>query len=242
MAENATDHLSEYFAQIPAQHKDGLATIRHWQNLRVAQDGDVIWIRGLSKEQVQSKELKWIPFLHCYTAKDNLLFRIGHLVPERRLPASLLWNPIERLMNISISNWNHNYFGIQEQVAVKIVPVEKDAEAFAVWSRIEVAAPYIYTALKIRLDHLAWVLLDGKALFLGIPVPGVPGVPFWKAGNHLLPVGYDFAFPVLKEVIADKIDQEREHWILWHTDSSYTLIPRASVKPLSISSFRLSTR
>ncbi|RQO30277.1 hypothetical protein DBR32_11935 [Taibaiella sp. KBW10] len=241
MAENATDHLTAYYAQIPVAHKEGLGSIRHWQQLRVAQEGDLLWIKGFTKEQIQSKEFKWIPFLQAYECRANLLFRIGHLVPERRLPASLLWNPVERLLNVTFNNWNHNYFGIGEQVPVSIIPSEKETDAFALLCNTVVAAPYIFESLKVRLDRIQWLMLEERALFLGTPVLSIPGDTFWKQGRHLIPTGYDFVYGILQEIIAKKIDAPGENWILWHTDSTYTLIPQSSVKPLSISSFRLST-
>ena len=120
MATHAANDLS-YYLLIADQFKSDLAGIRKWNNLRVGFDTGSVWIRDLDYVQVNSVEVKSIPYKTLFYEKDGKLYLQNSLLPDRNIP-SLLWTPIERALPVKLPPFNHNYFGISEQVAVRIVP------------------------------------------------------------------------------------------------------------------------
>lgn len=240
MEENAADHLTAYISGIPASEEASLHTIRHWKNLSVAFDGDMVWIKGFTQEQALAPFVKQIPFMELYEQKLGLLFKKGKLVPERKMPKGLLWNPVNRAFPVSLDEVNHNFFGIQQNIPVRIVPAAAEQVATALLSDMEVAEKYITTAAAVRLNALNWCLLGKQAFFTGTPLLSIPGTAYWSRSAHYIPAGFDFEFPMLEKNIRKQLDPEGENKIIWFRNNSYALLPAKYLVPLSVSSFRLS--
>lgn len=242
MEENAADNLTTYITCIPAAEDASLCVIRHWKNLQVAFDGDLVWIKGFSAEQAYSSYLRQIPFIGLYEQRDGLLFKKGKLVPERKMPGGLLWNPVQRAFPVALGNINHNFFGIQQKIPVRIVPAAAEQPAIALLADMHAANDYISTSAAVRLSTLHWCLIENRAFFVGTPLLSIPGTAYWCRHGNFIPAGYDFEFPLLEKSIYQRLSPEGENKIVWFTDSSYLLLPSKYLVPLSISSFRLSTQ
>lgn len=240
MEENAANHLASYITSIAAAEEASLYAIRHWNNLTVAFDGDTIWIKGFSGEQALSPHLKQIPFIDLYEQRDGLLFKRGKLVPERKMPGGLLWNPLERAFPLSLGEVNHNFFGITQKIQVRIVPAAAEQTATALLTDMGTAEDYITRSAAVRLQPLNWCRMENRAFITGTPLLSIPGTAYWYNNGNFIPAGYDFEFPVLAKSIYQRLDSERSNNIIWFTDSSYLLLPVKNLVPLSISSFRLS--
>jgi len=228
-----------YFLEINKEHKDFLGTIRHWDNLKVAHESDVIWVKDFSFEQISSPEILQIPYAKLYELKENLLFRKGKLLPVKKLPSGLLWTPILRALSVSLPKFNHNFFGIDQKVKITLKPSENTKEAYALLVDYEELKTYIESAPKYRLEPLRWIVVDKKALIIGTPLLPLKGSTYWFENNFLVPSGYDFEWNVLTKIIQQKLNQAEENMVLWNTDNTYSNIPIINIKPLSISSFRL---
>ena len=224
--------------EIDKSHKDLLGSIRHWENVKIAFTDTAIWLKDFSLEQINMADLQQIPHLVSYEVKDNLLFLSGSLLPTKKVPSALLWSPIRRALPVELPGLNHNFFGINEKVAVQIVKSETEKEASALLTSIETAKEYIETAPEVRLKNLEWTVLEDKVLLFGTPLLPIKGVAFWKNKNAFLPAGYDYELPLLAAIIEKKINADGQNYMLWQSDSSWVLISKNSVKPLSISSFR----
>lgn len=239
MAENIADHLN-HFVEINKGHIDFLGQIRHWNNLKVAQDSQSVWVKNFTEIQMASKEFLSIPFVTIYTCKDNLLFPKGSLLPSRKLP-NFLWTPIERALPIQLSNFNHNFFGVQQTIESRLVPADEEQIASALLVAHKDVSAYISTASAIRLSCLKWVLMDDEnALIIGTPMLPVKGAAYWQKGRFLLPAGYRLEFPILENILADKISRDANQLILWNSDNSYVLIKEQHLMPLSIVSWNTS--
>jgi hypothetical protein len=239
MAVDSANGLN-YFLSLPAQHKDLLYSIRHWQNLKIAFDEDLVWVKELNFFQVNSIEVKSIPFKELYYLSENRLFPKGSLLPGTNVP-SLLWTPIERGLPIERPSYNHNYFGITEKIKIRLKPSEKEQEAFGLLVSMDTLSAYLETAPAIRLKNLSWVLIDDNSLILGFPLLPLQGSVYWRRDNFLLPVGFDFEFPILSDVINNFLSDDSNYWVVWSAENRFLKINKQSLKPLSISSFRLST-
>lgn len=228
-----------FFLKINSEHKELLATIRSWDNLKVAFDAPYIWVKDFTLNQVDSSELHQIPFAVIYELKENLLFVKGSSLPSQKLPFGLLWTPVLRAFPIELPTFNHNFFGIHEQVPFKIIASEAEENAFVLSTTYEEAAQFINTAAAVRLEKLHWVVIDSKVVFFGTPLLPILGETYWKKNNFLLPSGYDFEFPILSDLLQQKLNAAGNNWIFWNKDATYFTVSKQDVKPLTISSFRL---
>ena len=239
MAKNPSNNIIMYFLEIRKEYKDFLGTIRHWKNLKLAFETDTIWIKDFSSEQINSAEIQQIPYKIIFQLKDNLLFEKDKLLPSKRLPLGLLWSPILRALPVSLPKLNYNYFGVDQKLKVSLKPSENIKEASAMIVNFDELKSYIESAPKYRLELLNWIVIEKKILLIGKPLLPIKGRTFWFEHNFLVPTGFDFEWFSLAEILEEKLNPSGGNIIIWETDNRYSVIPKETIKPLSISSFRL---
>lgn len=228
-----------YFLEIKKEHKDFLGAVRHWENLKIAFETNTIWIKEFSAEQINSSEILQIPYAKIYELKENLLFERGKQLPAKKLPSGLLWSPVLRGLPVSLPNFNHNFFGIDQRLKIALKQSEDVKEAHALLVKFQELKTYIESAPKFRLEPLKWVVINNKALIIGKPLLPLKGDTYWFKNDFLVPSGYDFEWPVLTQTLKDKLNPFDKNLIVWNKDNSYSSIQKQNIKPLSISSFRL---
>ena len=228
-----------YFLEISKKHIDFLGAIRDWENIKVAFESESVWVKDFHPEQLNTTEIQQIPFHIIYELKENLLFKKGSLLPVKKLPSGLLWSPIMRAVPVSLPKFNHNYFGIDQKLEIHLKPSEIENEAYALLTDFEELKAYIETAPDFRLKPLKWVVVEKNILILGKPMLPIQGNTFWFKNDFLLPSGYDFEHSILTKTIQEILNPLGEDLIVWNADNSCFKIPKDSLKPLSISSFRL---
>ncbi|MGN6494842.1 MAG: hypothetical protein ACTHLE_22830 [Agriterribacter sp.] len=237
MAENVANDIV-YWVEIEAQHKDFLAQIRHWDNLKIAIDGASIWIKDFTDWQLRHNILHSIPFIRFYYCRDNLLFLKGSLLPNRKL-TGFLWTPIERAFPITLGEFNHHFFGLHQQQFIRLVPVEAEQPATVLLIDLMAADKYITTAPAFRLQHLQWVLVNKtKALIIGDSLLPLNGKVFWQKEHFIFPVGYAMEFSILEKAVAQHIAPAGNELIWWTDEKKYSLIEKDLLQPLSIASWR----
>jgi len=232
-----------YLLEIGRPHLDYLGPVRHWGQLRIAASPEGYWVRGLTAEQLESTEIRSIPFkklYYQYEDQPQLLFPYGGAVPVKKLPSTLLWTPLEKAMPLEYPSYNHNYFGLSEKLTIRLVPSVQEEETVALLMPMLQLEAYIQTAPAVRLEPLLWVIIDDQALVLGKPLLPLPGKSYWRRGNHLLPAGLDFEWSVLAETLDRELNPDGDCWLVWDEITGYLLVQKMECRPLSISSFRLS--
>ena len=237
MAQNASDNLI-YFLETHQDNLPDLATIRHWSNLKMAYDATSIWVKDFDYAQVHSVTIKSIPFKKLYEGRDSKLFPLGSLLPVGSIP-NVLWTAIDRAIPITLPAVNHNFFGIDEQIEINLVPTEQEHPIYGICTTLDQLASYIETAPSIRLKNLNWVVLSSDAvLIVGEPLLPISGAAVWKQNNHLLPAGYNFEFPLLAEMIYASFNLSNPSLILWNESNLSQIVPLSTIRPLSVSSVR----
>ncbi len=229
----------KYYLSISKDHLDDLAQVRQWGNLKVGFEEGLCWIKDFDYAQAHSVEVKSIPFKSIYYEKEGKLILLDHLLSERAVP-SVLWTPIERALTIQLPSLNHNFFGIEEKLTVRLVEVQEETEGLAMITSLILLQNYIPSAPTLRLQNLRWCILNsGQVLLVGKPFLPLPGKIYWQRKDFLLPAGYDFDLPLLTDALHKRISPERSNWVLWNTDGSYSLLPKTNLIALSRSSFQL---
>lgn len=239
MAKDAAIRVDDYLAELPYGAIDLLGAIRSWTNLQLAIDEDKIWLKGFTEEQVNDPEIKQLPGLILYLFKDGLLFLSNALVPSRKMRTALLWAPIDKALQLTWPDFNHNYFGIHEKVTVRLIRKEEEQVAFALCAKMNAIKHTIINTPAFKLAPLKWTVVSGHALITGTPLLAFPGQSYWQKEGHLLPSGWDFEFNNMSTLLQQKYNPDHSSWLLWAQNGSYRAIPKAMFRALSVSSFRL---
>lgn len=242
MAEDSSERLKEFWAEIPRRDEYSLGTIRDWKNIQIAGDGETIWLKGFTVEQAASSEIRQLPNFILYELKNGLLFRRNALVPSKKVRTALLWSPIDQALKLTFPPSNHNFFGIDEKIEVHLKKGEHEFPAAALICSIDGIKDKITEIPKFKLKKLEWIVIDDQALFLGTPLLGFPGKTFWMKDDHLLPTGFDFEFKNLSSLLRKKYNKDSDKWLLWNENGSYLALNKEDFRKLSVSSFRLTQK
>lgn len=238
MAEYTANIVTSYILEIPAVHKDLLGHVRHWDNLKAAFEGETLWVKDFSDEQINSALVKGLPYGKLYYIKEGLLFLTGSSLPSKKVP-HVLWSPLSYVIPVSLPSFNHNYFGISQKIAVKITQSQNEQPVYAMLAEKDACSNYIQTAPKVRLNKLNWVVAGNKLLIAGTPLLPVVGHTYWLYNDMLVPSGFEFELPLLAKKLKQVIDPHNTAVLLWLEDNTYISIKKEAFMPLSVSSFRL---
>lgn len=242
MAENSSNSIKTFWAELPRADEDFLGSIRDLKNVQIAIDEEIIWLKGFTDEQAASPEIQQLPNFLLYELREGLLFRKDSLVPAKKVRTALLWNPIDKAFKLTFPISNNNFFGIDEKVDVKLKPSEEEQPAMALLCSICDIKEVIVTIPKFKLEKLNWVVINDKALFMGNPLLSFPGKTFWLKDEHLLPTGFDFEFKNMSSLLQRKYNANQNKWLLWNEDGSVLSINKENFRKLSVSSFRLTEK
>jgi len=242
MAKNPSEHIKEFYAEIPRADEEYLGAIRDWSNIQIALDDEMIWLKGFTAEQAASPDIQQLPNFLLYELRDALLFRKNALVPSKKMRTGLLWTPIDIALRLTFPISNNNFFGIEEKVEVKLKEGEDEQPAVALLSSMNEIKESLIASPKFKLEKLDWAVIDDHALFLGTPLLGFPGKTYWEKDGHLLPAGFDFEFKNLSTLLQKKYNTNLDKWLLWHEDGSFLPLLKTTFRKLSVSSFRLTEK
>ncbi|WP_106917344.1 hypothetical protein [Chryseobacterium aurantiacum] len=242
MAENSSNNIKEFWAEIPRKDEDALGSVRDWKNVQIAVDDETIWLKGFTDEQAVSSEIHQLPNFLLYELRDGLLFKKGALVPSRKMTTALLWMSINKALRLNFPISNNNYFGINEKVKIRLKESEEEHPVVALLCNLSDIKDRIATVPKFRLEKIKWIVIGEKALFFGTPLLSLPGKTYWLKDNHLLPSGLDFEFKNLSIPLQEKYNKESDGWLLWDEKGNYISLKETYFRDLSVSSFRLTEK
>lgn len=242
MAEDSSNGIKTFWAELPKADEDLLGAIRDWKNVQIAIDEEIIWLKGFTDEQAASSEIQQLPNFILYELRDGLLFRKDALVPSKKMRTALLWAPIDKALKLTFPISNNNFFGIDEKIEVKLKPSEEEQPAMALLCSISEIKDVIIATPKFKLEKLDWIIINDKALFLGTPLLSFPGKTFWVKDDHLLPTGFDFEFKNLSSLLQRKYNANQDQWLLWNENGTVLPINKEDFRKLLVSSFRLTEK
>lgn len=238
MASDVENGLRSYYLSIDKSKKEDLSILRNWNTLKVASEGDKIWLTNFTADQIKAVEVKIIPKKEIYYSKNGKLYPLNSLLPSGNEP-SLLWTPIQRAFPIKIKKFNHNYFGVNEKISIRFIKEENSKKAYVMYISIEEMYEYAKTAPAVRLEKLYWVVVNKThVLLFGTPVLPIPGDMFWKKDDLIIPVGFNFELPLLSNLVNQQINSDNDYWIIWNPDCTYYKVEKNQLKLLTLASVR----
>lgn len=234
---NITGNDIVYWLSLNSQYKKAVYELRKWSHLKMAIEGNLIWIRGLTEAEIQSPKVLQIPSIERYYLKG------AHLIPfGKRLPAliepNLVWSPIQRALKISLPKENFNYFGINQTYQIALVPSMDVRPVTATIVALKDLEKYIFDALNFRLKNLKWTILENeKALIIGTPMLPIQGQDLYEDACFLLPAGKKLKYSNLVKVYAAALGDSVDYWYLIDEQSSIQKLRKADFTKLSKGSF-----
>ena len=237
MAIDSENNL-DYFLLIEKDRESELAALRGWSHLWLATEGTMLWIKGFTPEQIESIEVKIIPFTTSSYSREGRLFPLHKMLPQRDIP-SLLWTPIARALTLQRPPYNNHYFGISEKLDVELVKSEHEHDVVAMQVRISDLLDYVGTCAAIRLEPLTWTIINNdRAFVIGAPLLPIRGDAYWFREDMFLPAGYDLNYAILAREIYQMIHPRNDHWVIWNIDQTFSSIEKEKCGRLSRSAVR----
>lgn len=238
MAQNTSDHLT-YLMSVPLANLTDLGNLRQWDNLKVGFEGNLVWVKDFTYAQLNSVMVKSIPSKQIYTITAGKLYPQNSLLPAGNMPTPL-WTPIQRAIAVDMPPLNHHFFGIEDKIAVQLVPSDIEKPPVGMLLPIATLENAAKNIAEIRLAALQWIMLDEtQAFVIGTPLLPLQAPVFWRKNNFLIPVGYDFDLHILLDTMDTIINPAASNWVVWHTNSTYYLLKKQMFVPLSLGSIRL---
>ena len=71
------------------------------------------------------------------------------------------------------------------------------------------------------------------------PMPPLPGMGYSLKDDMLVPVGYDLFPPVIRSLVNERFNGDKQMYLLFYPDGSYTKIPLSALIPVTRSAVRL---
>lgn len=237
--EKSTAGTVIYVAEIDRQHQHFLARIRHWETLSAAFDEDQILIKGFTRAEMLSSDLRGIPFIRLYKLSGILLFPFESELPQKKISSALLWTPISRAFPVSLPKSNHHFFGIDHKVDFKLIPSTNAFEPYALLIERDILTETMKALPKARFDALSWIVFENRALVMGAPLLPIDGTAFYKTGDFIFPCGFAPEFPVMHKISAELLNPDGSCFVFFHTPLRYTLLPKQDFRSLGRSSVNL---
>ncbi len=237
MEKDAANNLI-YLLRVRREEEGFLAPIRKWEDLKLAREGEWIWVKGFDAHQLARPEVQCIPNEEIFYGKEEKLFPLRSLLPKGRIP-QLLWTPIQKALPVQVAQFNHNYFGVAEGIGIQLKQEEVERSAVAMQVGLATLGLFLESCAEVRLQNLRWTLVgDENALLIGEPLLPLPGTAYWQTKTMFFPLGYHLALSFLSEILREKLDPNPSNLIFWTQTGSYLSIAPEQFRPLTLSSFR----
>lgn len=234
----------EIIAHLPTNSRETFRQIWHLDSIHIAKTDDGYWLKGFSHEDLGSAALRSMPNLHLFELKEQLLYKKGNRVPERKLPTGMLWHPIQRALKITLPSFNENLFEIHGKLTIELKSTSEEQAVFASVVKLDDLSKYVDTVPNHYFNDLKWCIFDAVHAFLvGPKVLPLVSTRYWKFHNLLIPVGYDFKHPFLKQIIIDsKTKSVKDEWWVLDPSADYFAIPNDHLIPLNRASVKFTTQ
>jgi hypothetical protein len=233
--------MSELIIVLSQADQAALGSVRCLPGLQAANDGELIWLRGIAAGAPIDLRIRQLPGLHTYRLdEEHNLFPPGALTPVSKLKV-LQWQPLSEFIKVElpVSGMPGK---IVQQHSIRLVPSEKMETGMALLTDIHTWKMYAEDAPFVRLQQLEFAVSENdRVLIIGLPLPPIPGKEYIIRDTIVLPCGYDFDPPVIASLLIAQLNPGGDAWLLFNTDGSWQLIAKDCLVPATRSAVRLTT-
>jgi MoxR-vWA-beta-propeller ternary system domain bpX2 len=210
-----------FIVVLKEKDREALAAIRLYPNIEVASDAAQIWLRLSQQKDVLDAPIRQLPLLATFILGDNeQLYPVGGLTPVSQLkPMNWMsltdFLPVELPVSVMPAV-------VSDAVSVRVVPSENEQNAVALGTDRATWLAYISTAAEARLKRLRFAVSDDNmVLIVGEPLPPIEGETYWLRHNIFMPVGFDFEFPIVSELLFQKEKLDNQDFLLFNTEGAF---------------------
>ncbi|MEM0997035.1 MAG: hypothetical protein AAGN35_08150 [Bacteroidota bacterium] len=230
--------MSETVMVLSLSDRPALGAVRSEPQLRVAEHGGKIWLRGLPPLAKVPAHLRSLPAQTTYRlVEGDLLFAVGALTPVGTVPDGP-WKtlpdylPVERPVAAMPGK-------IQQKLPFRLRESDMPRKGEGIVLSLTALKAWIEQTPAHRLRDLKYaVSAHGEALVLGQPLPAQPGAELWRDGWLLLPAGYELEYPALAALISQRLNPMRDGVVRLHPDGTWEKIPWTFLQAVSRSGVR----
>jgi len=236
MADNFGVNI-EYWLSIPLQHDRAIYKLRKWAHLKMAKDEKLIWVRGLTQNEIESDSVLKIPLIKRYFLNSAQLIPYGKSLPAMVEP-NLLWSPIQRGLKIALPKENFNFFSLEQTFKIALVPSDEDRVIDVTIVDLSTLGKYLETAPRVRLKNLKWTIIENKsALIIGTPLLPIKGQDLYQLSCFLIPAGWKLEYEMFSKIFKEALGESIEYWYLMDKNSKISKLSKAEFNSLSKGSF-----
>lgn len=233
--------MQEYVLHINQPQSEALAGVRLQPGLRVAVEGNTLWLRGIAWPDGLTSSIWQLPAMQVYEMNENgLLFKRGSQVPVAELPA-LSWMALQHFLQVQppVSAYKGE---CKEKLPIKLIPSAKQQTGVALLTTLQHWKAYAEMAPQVRLKRLKFAVSgSGDVLITGTPLPAIPGREFWLNHGMLLPCGYDFEFTVLGALLPQQLNLNKDDTIIFEYNGNWQKIEAGNFVTATRSAIRLTS-
>ncbi|MFK7100527.1 hypothetical protein V3471_05975 [Flavobacterium oreochromis] len=236
------DQNMDWLIEIENNYIDSIYNLRGWEEITIAFASESVFLKGFTFDQINSPQIAKNPFVVIWEIKDGFLFKKNALLPQKKWVDIFQWQPIQTGLSITLPKLNFNFFGIQDKIIPNLVPSKEVREPLVLKVPIQLLEDYITKASLVRLQRLSWVIIEKEAFIFGEPLLPIQGQTYWITHSFVIPTGYELPHNFIVKPLQQKINPAQDNFYVLDQGSSFIKIEKGNLRPLSISSFRLTVQ
>jgi hypothetical protein len=226
--------VRELLKIVELKDKRALTEVRGVPGLLGALRDDEIWVRGIFFTSDEEPVTARIPSINNFIiGDDDQLFPVSGITPVAKLE-KLNWKPLKDLLpvNFPVAAYSGRLRD-KFRIGLKVSEQERDIYATEIsWNEWKMLAD---TVSEIRLRRTKFAVTEDKrVIILNSQFISAPGKHFWRNGNILLPLGFDFDPPSLAAIISKKAGEEHDSVLFFNKEGH--------CERISLSSFAYTSR
>lgn len=239
MATDVDDSI-DVIVHLQEKSQDAFREIWHLENVRIAKTDAGYWLKGFTSQDLKSKEVRSISNLKIYEVNGNFLYLNGNRVPERKVPVGLLWHPIQQALKVDLPSFNENLFDVTGKLKIEFALSSDEQVMAASIVKVKELNMYVDSVPQHYFNDLSWCVLGkDQAVLLGSKILPMVSQRYWKYKNLLIPVGYDFKYGFLKEVVTNLQYKSNDNnfWV-FDVSGTYFSLSKDLLVPMNRSSVK----
>ncbi|MCJ8329408.1 MAG: hypothetical protein HRT89_03930 [Lentisphaeria bacterium] len=231
--------MKKWAARLSAEYAEGLISLRHNNDIQIADCDKELWINGPEMNPAVLRTLKKIPQINIYSRDGDSLTAYGKRVPEKQLK-NYQWEKINTFFSFHFPDSMYPA-KLRNSLNVSLIASDQSTEAVAIVLDGKHYIEELLSISQVRLNALKFAVSeDAQLLFTGTPLPSLPGIYYYRIGPVLVPIAHRLMPALDPESLKSLFELRENELILFALDGSYQRLAEESFVPASRAAIRLS--